>query len=76
MSTKVKILSSLKTIRFQDCDPFNHLNNGGYSDYFMNDREDQLIENYNLNIYKIVQKTRLSWVVKSSKIAFIINRPF
>lgn len=71
MTTKPQILSSLKTIRFQDCDPFNHLNNGRYFDYFMNAREDHLIENYNLDIYKIAKQTGLSWVVASSKIAFI-----
>jgi acyl-CoA thioester hydrolase len=68
---KQQVLQSLKTIRFQDCDPFNHLNNGRYFDYFMNAREDQLIENYDLDIYKIAKETGLSWVVASSKIAFI-----
>ena len=36
------ILSSTAIIRFQDCDPYSHLNNGRYLDYFMNAREDQV----------------------------------
>ena len=49
-----KIVSSQTKIRFQHCDPFNHLNNGSYIDYFMNHREDQLIMHYDIDIYKMV----------------------
>lgn len=40
-----KIIESKVKIRFPDCDPFNHLNNSKYIDYFINAREDQLIGN-------------------------------
>ena len=33
-------------IRFQDCDPFAHLNNAKYIEYFINAREDHLIQAY------------------------------
>jgi len=45
-----KLLTKLVKIRFQDCDPFNHLNNSKYIDYFINTREDQLLEYYGLEI--------------------------
>lgn len=66
-----RIPSCLRTVRFQDCDPFNHLNNGRYFDYFMNAREDHLIEFYDLNIYSMAAQTGKSWVVASSKISFL-----
>ncbi len=39
-----EVLTSQAIIRFQDCDPYAHLNNGRYLDYFMNAREDQCVE--------------------------------
>ncbi len=71
MSDHVKIPSSLMTIRFQDCDPFNHLNNGRYVDYFLNAREDHLLEHYALDIYRIARETGLSWVVSTSQMAYL-----
>ncbi|MDA8650906.1 thioesterase, partial [Flavobacteriaceae bacterium] len=46
-----KILESKAIVRFQDCDPFNHLNNAAYLNYLVNAREDQLMEAYGINIY-------------------------
>ena len=66
-----KILESKTKIRFQDCDPFNHLNNASYFNYLINAREDQLIENYNLNIYKLARETGKSWVISSHQIAYL-----
>jgi len=63
--------SSLMTVRFQDCDPFNHLNNGRYVDYFLNAREDHLLEHYALDIYKLARETGLSWVVSTNQIAYL-----
>lgn len=65
------IPSSAITIRFQDCDPFNHLNNGRYMDYFLNAREDQLLEHYGLDIYKIARESGLTWVVSTTQMAFL-----
>ena len=66
-----KILSSTRQIRFQDCDPFNHLNNSKYIDYFMNAREDHLIEHYGLNIYEEAKSNGISWLVGSNMIAYL-----
>ncbi len=59
------------TVRFQDCDPFNHLNNGRYIDYFMNHREDVLIQHYELDIYKMAKVEGRSWVSGSNQIAYL-----
>jgi thioesterase-3 len=66
-----KVLSSITKVRFQDCDPFNHLNNSKYIDYFMNAREDQLLENYNLNIFRMADEEGLSWVISSNQICYL-----
>ncbi|MFK7782744.1 acyl-CoA thioesterase [Psychroserpens sp.] len=67
----LKTVTSEARIRFQDCDPFNHLNNASYINYFLNHREDQLLEQYNINIYQMAQKTGISWVLKSNQIAYL-----
>lgn len=66
-----KVLESKTKIRFQDCDPFNHLNNGCYIDYFMNHREDALIKYYNIDIYKMAKTQGKSWVSSSNQIAYL-----
>jgi acyl-CoA thioester hydrolase len=67
----LKILESKTKIRFQDCDPFNHLNNASYFNYLINAREDQLIESYNLDVYKHGKTTGKSWVVATHQIAYL-----
>ncbi len=66
-----KTVKSTAIIRFQDCDPFNHLNNGRYLDYFMNHREDMLKEHYQLDIYRIASESGISWVSTSNQIAYL-----
>ena len=53
MKVLPKVLESKTKIRFQDCDPFNHLNNASYINYLINAREDQLIKYYDIDIYKM-----------------------
>ncbi len=65
------ILKSKAKIRFQDCDPFNHLNNSKYIDYFINHREDQILEHYNLDVFKQIQTNGTSWLVTSNQIAYL-----
>lgn len=65
------ILSSTSKIRFQDCDPFNHLNNSKYIDYLINAREDQILEEYQLDMYAHIKKHQAGWVVSSHQIAFL-----
>ena len=45
-------LESTAVIRFQDCDPFGHLNNARYIDYFLNARQDQIAAAYGLALYE------------------------
>ena len=71
MNKAEKILQTRTKVRFQDCDPFNHLNNSKYIDYFINAREDQLLESYNLDIFKIVKKEKKAWVVADHRISYI-----
>lgn len=66
-----KVLESTAVVRFQDCDPFNHLNNARYLDYFLNAREDQLITNYGFDVYQLAVTTGTSWVVGRSQIAYL-----
>ena len=66
-----RILSSTAIIRFQDCDPYAHLNNGRYLDYFMNAREDQVWKAYDFNIYEYSRTTGLGWVVTQNQISYI-----
>ena len=71
MNTLPNLLESQTKIRFQHCDPFNHLNNGSYIDYFMNHREDELLKNYSIDIYKMARSIGKSWVSSSNQIAYL-----
>lgn len=66
-----KVLESKTKVRFQDCDPFNHLNNSKYIDYFINAREDQLINNFDIDIYKVAFTQGAGWVVGSHQISYL-----
>ncbi len=66
-----KVLETKTIIRFQHCDPFNHLNNAEYLNYMVNAREDQLISYYDIDIYKMARKEGKSWVVGTNQIAYI-----
>jgi len=58
-------------IRFQDCDPLQHLNNGKYFDYYFNAREDQVSRQYGLDYGQLFQEFKTSWVVYQHQIAYI-----
>lgn len=66
-----KVWESTSLIRFPDCDPFNHLNNARYIDYFVNAREDHLRTYAGFHIYRFAQEQGLSWVVSKNQIAYI-----
>src|SRR5258707_7296042 len=66
-----KELESIAYVRFQDCDPFQHLNNARYIDYFMNAREVQLIQFYNFRIFDVPKQTNQGWVVTRTQIAYL-----
>ena len=61
------ILTSHTKIRFQDCDPFQYLNNARFIDYFLNARGDQILEHYDIDIYG---SQGFSWLVGSNQIAY------
>ncbi len=66
-----KIPSSKMLVRFSDCDPFNHLNNSKYIDYFLNAREDQLAQFYNFSVFAHSKETGCGWVVGQHEIAYL-----
>jgi YbgC/YbaW family acyl-CoA thioester hydrolase len=67
-----KILESKMKIRFHDCDPFNHLNSSRYIDYFLTARGDQLIDEYDFNIYNLAQTSGIGWVSAQTQISYLI----
>ena len=67
-----KVLESTAVVRFQDCDPFGHLNNARFVDYFMNARTDQLQAQYDFNIFAVGQEIGSNWVVSKTEIAFLL----
>ena len=71
MNTSSKLWESKVLIRFSDCDPFNHLNNARYIDYFINAREDQIMANLNFNIYHYAAQHGFGWVVGKNQIAYL-----
>lgn len=71
MNNSSAIWESKKLIRFSDCDPFNHLNNARYIDYFINAREDHITQHLNFNIYHFTAQYGLSWVVSKNQIAYL-----
>ncbi|MHB8627685.1 MAG: acyl-CoA thioesterase [Aggregatilineales bacterium] len=67
----LKELESTAVVRFQDCDPFQHLNNARYIDYILNARDDQLVRFYNFNIFEHGKIANASWVVTKHQIAYL-----
>lgn len=70
MNNSEKVLRSAAMIRFQDCDPYQHLNNANYLHYFINAREDQIREHYGIDIYKMAKEDGVSWMVTQNQIAY------
>src|ERR1700729_3840566 len=70
MNEFIRKPESEHSIRFQDCDPFNHLNNARYLDYFINAREDHLTKYYHFNLYEYVKQTGKGWVTAQNQIAY------
>ncbi|WDP90121.1 MAG: acyl-CoA thioesterase [Desulfobacter sp.] len=66
----IKTMKSTKRVNFEDCDPFSHLNNANYLNYFMTAREEQLRINKVLNIFEHVQATGNGWAVISHNIRY------
>lgn len=58
------------TVRFNDCDPFGHLNNSKYIDYLLNAREDHLSQFNNIELGNY-HKRGFGWVVSSHEIQYL-----
>ncbi|CCH01556.1 hypothetical protein FAES_3549 [Fibrella aestuarina BUZ 2] len=58
-------------IRFQDCDPLQHLNNAKYFDYYFNAREDQVAKLYGFAPAQLFHEYKSSWVVYQHQIAYV-----
>ncbi len=67
----VKEMENSVLIRFQDCDPYGHLNNARYMDYFLNARQDQLAQFYNFHIFSDGRLMNHNWVVSKTQIAYL-----
>jgi YbgC/YbaW family acyl-CoA thioester hydrolase len=65
-----KLLQSFYTVRFGDCDPFGHLNNARYIDYFLNAREDHLRDYYQMKLSDFA-KRGIGWVVSNHEIYYM-----
>lgn len=63
-------LSSDTVIRFQDCDPFGHLNNACYLDYFLNARYDQLKREWHFDLFELTKQRQQNFVVKEHRINY------
>ena len=66
-----KETESRVVIRFQDCDPLQHLNNAKYFDYFFNAREDQVPKLYGLEMIDLIKKYQATWVVYNHNISYV-----
>ncbi|HEV3411570.1 MAG TPA: acyl-CoA thioesterase [Puia sp.] len=65
-----KFPQSVYTVRFNDCDPFGHLNNSKYIDYFLNAREDHLKELYDIDL-KVWAQQGQAFVVSAHEIRYL-----
>lgn len=66
-----KYPESMVRIRFPDCDPFGHLNNGRYLDYFITAREEHVQEHYGLNLFGDRFQNQ-NWVVRQSMVSHLM----
>jgi len=63
-------LQSFYIIRFNDCDPYGHLNNARYLDYMLNAREDHLREAYRMSLSDFA-KQGVGWVTTRNEIQYL-----
>ena len=67
-----KILKSTYQVRFQDSDPFQHLNNARYLDYFVNAREDQFEAGFGIKSGEMAMKEKIGWVVTTNLVSYLV----
>ena len=66
-----RTLESKIRIHYQDCDPFNHLNNSRYIDYMMEVRTEQLLDHYQFNTAEFALKDKIGWVAAQNQISYL-----
>lgn len=67
---------SIMKVRFHDCDPFNHLNNSRYIDYFMSARSDQLLDYYGFDLNAFATEQGVGWVTAHTQISYAVPAVF
>ncbi len=70
MVTINRILESKTRVQYQDCDPYNHLNNSKYIDYIMAARTEQLLNEYDFNSSELAKKQGVGWVTAQTQISY------
>jgi YbgC/YbaW family acyl-CoA thioester hydrolase len=70
METRLKTLESKTRVQYQDCDPFNHLNNSRYIDYIMGARTQQILDEYGFNTSELAYKQGIGWVAAQTQISY------
>lgn len=71
MKELIKEPESQVLVRFQDCDPYGHLNNSKYLDYMLNVREDHLINTYDFDVFKMAKEEGRAWVVGHHEMTYV-----
>ncbi len=66
-----KVTETRVVIRFQDCDPLQHLNNAKYLDYFFNARSDQVTQMFGFNVTDVFRQFQGGWVVYNHNVSYI-----
>jgi YbgC/YbaW family acyl-CoA thioester hydrolase len=67
----IQTMKTPKRGNFEDCDPFSHLNNTHYINYFLTAREEQLRTNGVLDIFEHVKATGNGWAVTAHNILYL-----
>ena len=67
-----KEITSVRRVRFSDCDSFGHLNNAAYLEYFMDTREEQVLAEYNFSFPETYKKYNAAWVVGETRIVYLL----
>lgn len=70
MKDLTKLPKTTYRVRFQDCDPFGHLNNARFLDYFLNAREDHLLQFYGLSLDEHFKNTKKSWLSITNQLSY------
>ncbi len=70
VQTLSKTLESKIRVQYEDCDPFNHLNNSKYIDYIMGARTEQLLDHYKFDVSELAYTQRIGWVAAQTQISY------